>query len=350
MAKYFITIIILILMAGCIFKEENRKGTLNFSITWPEKSIKTKLIPSSCEKIKISLYKYGEYTNELSIEKEIMRNYSKTTENIIIEDLEKGKWDLSVAACDINGNTLAYIFEVIDIEEGENSFNAIFGMPSKVYQANPISGAAISMDTNVNLEWYSVKSNYTTPDAVMDEIKYTIYFGESLDLTDADILNKDTVLTSTQQSINMSYSNLPVLEPGKRYYWKIKSENSVGAVFGPTSSFRINNIVEPPVNMTPTSGAAIASGDLTKFEWSVASDLEKDNKYKVVVEKTSIAGGVTEYKYFPETGYITNTAYTLSTIEQSWFTYGYYYYWYVVINDINGETSGVSTIFTISAQ
>ena len=60
MAKYLITIIILILIAGCIFKDENKKGTLNFSITWPEKSIKTKAIPSTCEKIIISLYKYGE--------------------------------------------------------------------------------------------------------------------------------------------------------------------------------------------------------------------------------------------------------------------------------------------------
>ena len=349
MAKYLITIIILILIAGCIFKDENKKGTLNFSITWPEKSIKTKAIPSTCEKIIISLYKYGEESNELSIEKEIIRESSKTTENVTIEDLEKGKWDLSVTAYDINGNSLAYIFELIDIKEGSNSYEAVFGMPLKTYQSNPISGAAINIDTAVTLNWYSVKSNYTTADAILDTINYKIYFGESADLTDVDILNKDTVLTSTQQSVYMTYSNLPVLEQGKTYYWKIKSENSIGAVFGPTASFRIKNIVEQPVNVAPTSGAAIASGELAEFVWSVASDLEEDNNYQVIVERTPIAGGATETKYFPETGYITNTTYTLNITEQSWFIYGYYYYWYVVINDMNGETAGTSTGFIISA-
>lgn len=352
MLKYILTIVMVVLIAGCIFKEE-KTGNLNIAIAWPDKQIKNlKMIPDNCSKVFISMYKYDqgyETAGSNVIEKEVVRNSLDSKTEITIENIEEGNWSVSVILKDSADNYIISVYKSIEICNGENSFEAVFGAPNVPYIYTNV-GSIATTDTAVILNWQSVTANFPTGSATYDllnSIKYYIYFGENYDLTESDILNSEEII-STQGGIYMQYTSMPAIEAGKTYYYKIKAENSEGSNESYMGEFYVKNDVPLPTPISPSGN--ITEGTLTKFEWSVTDDIEGDNNYYIYVVRTPYAGGSYETKNFPETGgYINTTQYTLSSSEMSWFTTGYYYEWYVEIIDKNGNTDGPIATFDILA-
>ncbi len=277
------------------------------------------------------------------IEKEIVRGENQLTSNVKIEDIETGEWSVSIMLKDITENTILSTYKMIEIKEGENNLEVIFGIPQIPYE--PSDGTSVTTDSAVILELNSVGANFPTTSSIYSElnsIKYYVYFGEDYNLNEKNILNTNQEIKSTESGIMLEYSSLPTLEAGKTYYWKIKAENSQGSSESYIRTLKIKNMVPLPVPITPSG---IVVGTLSEFTWSVANDIEGDNQYQIFVSRDPVAGGTMESMTFPSTGYITSKNYTLTSTEQNWFTIGYDYNWYVMITDSNGTTVGGNATF-----
>lgn len=348
MIKYFITLIVLVFLAGCIFNGEKGKGELNIAVVWPEKNSRvSRAIPENCTKVFISMMKYDMAGHKI-IEKEIARAENQLTSNVKIEEIDTGEWSVSVMLKDSADNTILSIYKMIEIKEGENSLEVVFGIPLTPYDLYPADGTLVTTDSSVILEWNSVGANFPTTSSIYSElnsIKYHVYFGESYNLTEKDIINTNQEIKSTESGIRLQYTNLPVLEAGKTYYWQIKAENREGISESYIKNFRVKNSVSAAVPTTPSG--IVLKDSLNKFAWSVSDDIEGDNKYKIVVTKMPLTGGTSTNITFPSTGYIETLEYNLSTEEKLWFDTGYDYSWKVIITDINGETEGPIENFEI---
>jgi hypothetical protein len=348
MIKYFITLILLVFIAGCIFNDDKGKGELNIAVIWPEKNSKiSRAIPENCKKISILIMKYGIGGHKM-IEKEIARGENQLTSNIKIEDIETGEWSISIMLKDIADNTILSTYKMIQIKEGENNLEIIFGTPQTPYELYPTNNALVTTFSAVRFEWRSIGADFPTTSSIYSElnsIKYYVYFGEDYNLDEKNILNINQEIKSTESGIMLDYSNIPILEAGKTYYWKIKAENREGSSESSINSFRVKNSVPVAIPITPSG--IILKDSLNQFVWSVSDDIEGDNKYRIVLTKLSPTGGLPINITFPSTGYIETLEYNLSTEEKLWFDTGYDYNWNVIITDINGETQGPTENFEI---
>jgi hypothetical protein len=251
MKKFYLGVLLLIIVGCSFYKEEVPKGKLNFMINWPQKNISqnsnimANILPET-EKISIYLFKYNEenYNNSIEINKEIVRN-GESEYLVTFNDLETGNWSIDIGAYNSSEQSLNFIYDNINIGEGVNIYTVFFGGPEKItsYSITP-KDTTINLTSFSGIQFESVISNYnhsvvsSASYLTFDNINYYIYISTNSDMSNSVQLS--TIKSSTQSGIQLKFDYATDFlygngiqynfETGKTYYFKIRAMNSAGYI------------------------------------------------------------------------------------------------------------------------
>lgn len=256
MKKYrvLIVVLVLILMTSCLTKIDlNKAGSFNITIKWPKNSQASlsnntngRILTNNVETVIVSMYQLTKPENVFS--KSV--NHTNEPYHIIeFKGLLEGKWHFSVTCKDNTGTDLSKYEDEIDIVNGASTIvQTNFGLPKiieNVYNnpniiqnsaLNVISGnlGVISPESTYSSDIELGKTNITFEVSTSDKfetILYSILYPGNL--TSQKVSSGELCQIGSFGVIGSSYP----IEYGKKYYWRVKAENTVGYIYSKTFSF-----------------------------------------------------------------------------------------------------------------
>jgi hypothetical protein len=206
-------------------------------------------------------------------------NWENGTEtgSIILESIYEMEAYITRATASEQGSIDVYVFNHAHVTTAHRSWVDGFSYQQVFSAHNPQPGnnaEAVELDTQLSWSTMLDASNPNQPDP--DVTGHHVYFGESLNLTDDDLLI--TVPAATTQA------SPPPLEPNKRYYWAVDEilvDSSV--VLSPLWTFETITTLpsfDPPLGSQPqdvrtvegetimfTAAAGTSGGPVENYQW-----------------------------------------------------------------------------------
>lgn len=223
------------------------------------------------------------------------------------------KWEPVFSSANIK---LFSIFSPIDLA---NTFQYNHP-PNPPYNPDPPDGAT-DVPINVTLRWEA-----SDPDG--DELRYDIYFGTT----------SPPPLIATDVGVNY-YEDLPPLDYGTTYYWRIVAKDYEYSTSGPIWSFTTtqgNRPPDEPSDPDPPDGATGIALDVT-LQWSCSDPDNDPLTYDVYF-------GTDANPPLAASG-ITTTSWSPGTLD-----YSTTYYWKIVASDGQAQTEGPVWSFTTRSE
>ena len=206
-------------------------------------------------------------------------NWENGTEtgSIILESIYEMEAYITRATASEQGSIDVYVFNHAHITTGHRSWVDGFSYQQvfSAYDPQPGNNAeAVELDTQLSWSTMLDASNPNQPDP--DVTEHHVYFGESPNLTDDDLLI--TIPAATTQA------SLPPLEPNKRYYWAVDEILVDGSVvLSPLWTFETITTLpnfDPPLGSQPqdvravegetimfTATAGTSGGPVENYQW-----------------------------------------------------------------------------------
>ena len=230
----------------------------------------------------------------------------------------------------------------------DTSFITFYPADLEVYYApmpiltNPVDGTDFSVGDSVTLSWSSSDSDCSY-------INYRLQLSRRSDFQIDSSFEEHTI---NGKSYNFT---IPSLHEGERWYWRVQARNyqvdDLGdhsgtlsnANFGacsPFNNYRYFDIVAPPVNLDPPTGVSASDGtysDYIKITWNSVANAYKYQVYRNTSDNFSTSSNL---------GYMPASSGTFWYDEVGDYNppvYGQTYYYWIVTENANGDTSQESS-------